>query len=100
MWDNGQKIRRLRKGRCVALLLVLILLTMLLAAGFPKAKAAEEGRPLQAVVVVEGDNLWNLVQKHYKYRGDIRKAIYEVMQINSLQYAVIIPGQVLYIPQY
>lgn len=93
------KIRRLRKGRCTAMLLLLILLLLLLAGGLPKATAAIEGRPMQTVVVNQGDSLWRLVQRYYNYKGDIRRAVYEVQQINSLKNAVIVPGQVLYIPQ-
>ena len=97
--EKVQLTRRLRKGRCTMVLAVLIMIAMLLASGLPKATAADEGRHMQAVVVVRGDNLWNLVQKHYDYKGDIRRAIYEVRQINGLKDAVIVPGQVIYIPQ-
>ena len=99
MGKRGKKIRCLRKGRCTALLVVLIFIVMLLAGGLPKATASVEGRPMQIVVVTPGDSLWRLVQKHYEYRGDIRRAIYEIQQINSLEDAAIVPGQVLYIPQ-
>ena len=98
MHKKGLHIRRLRKGRCTVILLLLIFIVMLLAGGLPNATAADEGRPLQAVVVVKGDSLWNLVQKHYDYQGDIRRAIYDVMQLNGLKDAVIVPGQVVYIP--
>lgn len=99
MMERGQKIRRLRKGRCTALLVMLIMAAMLLAGGLSRATDADEGRPMQAVVVTRGDSLWGLVQKHYDYDGDIRRAIYEVRQINGLKDATIVPGQVVYIPQ-
>jgi hypothetical protein len=99
MMKRGQKIRRLRKGRCTALLVIVIMVTMLLAGGLSSATDADEGRPMQAVVVSQGDSLWCLVQKHYDYEGDIRRAIYEVRQINGLKDAIIVPGQVVYIPQ-
>jgi len=97
--ERIQKIRRLRKGRCTVIMLLLVLTIMLVAEGLPKATASVEGRPMQTIVVAQGDNLWALVQKHCDYKGDIRKAIYEVRQINGLKDATIVPGQVLYIPQ-
>jgi hypothetical protein len=99
MMEIRQKIRRLRKGRCTAVLVLLLMTVMLLLGGLSQATASDEGRPLQTVVVAPGDTLWRLVQKHYDYKGDIRQAIYEVRQINGLKDAVIVPGQVVYIPQ-
>ena len=96
--EGGIKSKRLRKGRSVVVLVLLIFSAIMLAGGLPQATAADEGRPLQAVVVVQGDTLWSLVQKHYDYQGDIRRAIYEVRQLNSLKEATIVPGQLIYIP--
>ncbi|MCL1817121.1 MAG: LysM peptidoglycan-binding domain-containing protein [Clostridiales bacterium] len=101
-----KKIQRLRKGRCLAALLLMVLVAILLM-GSGNSKgitnnenlSLSENRPMQAVVVDQGDSLWSLVQKHYDYKGDIRKAIYEVRQINNLKDAIIVPGQVLQIPQ-
>jgi nucleoid-associated protein YgaU len=95
-----RKTRRLRKGRCIAVLAPLLLAVLLLVGGFLQARAADEGRSMQAVVVGQGDTLWQLVQKHYDYKGDIRRAIYEVRQINGMQDALIVPGQVVYIPRH
>jgi len=97
--ENGQKMRRLRKGRCTIVLVLLLLLAIMLAGVLPKATAADQGRPMQAIVVTEGDTLWGLVQRHYNYTGDIRRAVYEVRRINGLKDALIVPGQLLYIPQ-
>jgi hypothetical protein len=97
--EKKQHTRRLRKGRCTVILVLLILIAMLLANRLPKATAADEGRQMQVVVVTQGDTIWRLVQKHYTYKGDIRRAINEVKQINGLDDAIIVPGQVLYIPQ-
>ena len=97
--ETKQINKRLNKGRCIAVLVLLLFMIILLVSSFSGAKAAENSQAMQAVVVVEGDTLWGLVQKHYAYKGDIRKAIYEVRKINALKDAVIIPGQVIYMPQ-
>jgi len=97
--ESKHKIRRLRKGRCTTVLVMLIMAIMLLSGGLSQATATDKGRPMQAVVVAQGDTLWSLVQKHYDYKGDIRRAIYEVRQINGLKDAIIVPGQVIHIPQ-
>lgn len=100
MHNSLRKIKRLRKARCTAVLVLLIIIGMLLFGGFDKANGVDTGRPMNSVVVCRGDTLWNLVQEHYAYDGDIRKAVYEVKQLNGLKNAYIIPGQVLQIPQW
>lgn len=99
MAETVYRIKRLRKARCTVLLVVLMMLMMLIFGSFHKAAGAEDMRLMSNITVCQGDTLWSLVQEHYQYQGDIRKAIYEVKQINGLADAVITPGQILRIPQ-
>lgn len=92
--------RSLRKGRCILALLVLILTVNLLCGGFTaKANAQNGNRQLMPIQVRSGDTLWALVDDNYDHQGDIRKAIYEVQQINNLNGGNIQPGQIIYIPR-
>jgi len=99
MPNSLHKIRRLRKTRCTAVLVVLIMISMLLFGGLDKATGSDTGRPMNNIVVCQGDTIWGLVQEHYAYKGDIRKAVYEVKQLNNLENAYIEPGQILRIPR-
>lgn len=51
------------------------------------------------ITVKSGDSLWNLTEIHYKGNEDIRKIIYRVKEINQLENARIVPGQLIKIPQ-
>ncbi len=94
------KRRRLRKLPCLIIAMIIVLLINLISGGFAaKASGQESARELQAVQVASGDTLWTLVEEYYLYEGDIRKAIYEVQQINALEGGIIQPGQIIYIPE-
>lgn len=51
------------------------------------------------VTVDEGDTLWKIAKEYKNENEDIRKVIYEIRKINKLDSAVIVPGQILLIPQ-
>jgi LysM repeat protein len=50
------------------------------------------------IVVQNGDTLWCLAEKYVPDK-DTRKVIHEIREINSLESADLMPGQVLRIPQ-
>ena len=95
-----QKIKRLRKGRCIIILVFALLLFFLFVQGYNNAAAANTQRTINQVYVMSGDTLWALVQEHYNYDGDIRNAIIEVQRLNNLPNSRIYVGQVLMIPAY
>jgi len=94
------KRKKLRKLPCFLVVIMLIGIINLLSGGFAaKANDQNQVRELQSIQVAAGDTLWDLVSEYYHYDSDIRKAIYEVKQINNLDNAKIIPGQIIYIPR-
>jgi len=51
------------------------------------------------VRVYAGDSLWNIAKEN-KYPGDIRKFVYEVKKINSMDSDMLSPGDIIEIPLY
>lgn len=50
------------------------------------------------VVVVEGDNLWNIASNHLKEKKNMQKAIYDLKKYNNLKTSYIYPGDIIKIP--
>jgi len=48
--------------------------------------------------VKPGDTLWQIASEHMNKGTDIRKLIYEIKAINSMDDSVIFPGQLIKIP--
>ena len=100
--NKSHKKRRLRKLPCVILVVVMMLLGLTINGLMSQKASATDNisneRTFQNVTVQSGDTLWSLVAANYSYQGDIRKAVYEVEQINNIDNAIIRPGQVILIP--
>jgi LysM repeat protein len=82
--------RRRGWGRIVALAALLMLVSARLAYG-------SEPVATQAVVVAPGDTLWGIAEAHYA--GDPRPHVEEILRLNHLSSAQLIPGQSLRIPR-
>jgi nucleoid-associated protein YgaU len=48
--------------------------------------------------VVTGDTLWDIALEHTAPGDDVRRTVYDIRQVNRLESAEIVPGQVLRIP--
>lgn len=90
--------RKLKKLPCIIVAMLIILILSVFIFDFPAAATGDAERKLIPVYVVSGDTLWNIVEEYYQYKGDIRKAIYEVQQINNLENSCLQAGQIVYIP--
>lgn len=51
------------------------------------------------VTVKPGDNLWKLAESHTAPNGDVQSAIDQIVAVNHLGSAAIVPGQRIQIPQ-
>lgn len=62
-----------------------------------------EGETLSSyktVTVDYGDTIWDIAQRYYNHsNSDMRMIVYNIEKINGLKGELIIPGQVLRIPQ-
>lgn len=92
------------RARAHIILVSVVVAFVLLLATATRAFAAGSG---EAVVVpqhttehlvVPGDTLWEIASDNAGPGDDIRKAVFEIQQINGLPSSVIIPGQVLIVP--
>lgn len=83
----------LRAGSILTLLAVLgaAALLMLTAAG-----PGESAGSTERYVVVNGDTLWSIAEA--RYRGDLRKAVWQIRETNELGKRSIAPGEVLELP--
>ena len=97
MMAANRKHRKLRWGRVLLLVVFLVLCMSLAVSAFGNDDTAP--RPVVEVVVAAGDSIWQLVKEHNPdYDGDMRKAVYEVRQLNQLDSACLEIGQSLTIP--
>ena len=78
-----------------------ILLALALLVGSPVARAfggsAGADEPAATYVVRAGDTLWSIAERHAPAR-DPRAVIHEVIEVNDLGAAPIVPGQTLTLP--
>lgn len=98
--QGRKKRRRPKKLSWVLLLTIVPMICFIISFAMP-ANASEilEVRPMSEVIVSDGDTLWTLVKEYRpNYKGDIRRAIYEIQKINDLKGAKLYPGQILKIP--
>ncbi len=101
--QKRQKRRRRQLSSFSYILLSLLCLTIMLLCGpwnsdTAEAQTADNFSSMKPIMVQSGDTLWQLVAEHCYYQGDIRRAIYDVKQMNGLKSADIYPGQILYMP--
>jgi hypothetical protein len=86
-------------------LAVVISIMILIFAGYSiigatQAQAAAI-RTYKQVTIQDGDNLWNLIEMYNPdSRIDMRKAMYDVYEINDIDESDIVPGEKIFIPIY
>jgi LysM repeat protein len=49
-------------------------------------------------VVVSGDTLWGIAERHAEPGDDVRRIVFDIKQANDITTSVIVPGQVLIVP--
>lgn len=93
--------QNLRLGRCISILVivVLVIIAISVSASTISKKTFDEAYSMQAIVVQDGDTLWNLAEKYYAHNNyEIQKIIWEIQKANSLSSGEIYIGQILYLP--
>ena len=62
------------------------------------ALAAEAGPVYRIVIVKSGDTLWDIAACYADESMDLRKAVWEIEQLNGMESAAVTAGQELRIP--
>ena len=91
------RVRRKRRQR-MGLILMMTLVTAAFIFGTNNAFSADESVQMVEVVVQQGDTLWDIAARHTAGR-DLRRVVWEMRQVNSLEDVNIHPGQILYVPK-
>jgi len=80
--------------------LILFTLSVFLLGGlfFTPSSGATEVQKYISIEVKPGDTLWQIASEHMNKGKDIRKLIYEIKAINSMDDSAIFPGQLIKIP--
>lgn len=87
----------MRKPICLPLVVVLVSFYLFIFI-FAGCRAPEREVVYIEVQVERGDTLWDIAKKYSPSRKDLRGYIYTVREINGLESAVLMPGQVLLVP--
>lgn len=99
---KGKRIRfNLNKLRASLLFGLAFIICLSLGLKATAANYTEiKGYPAYVEVIVKsGDSIWELTETYYKGNEDIRKIIFRIKELNKLENAKIIPGQIIKIPQ-
>lgn len=52
------------------------------------------------VEVSEGDTLWKIALDYLPEGTDVRKLIYDINELNNIEFSYIYPGDIIKIPKY
>ena len=85
-----------RKSRFFGFIAVILL--FLLLSTYVSSVHANEKESYKIIRIETGDTLWNIAVR-YKKRGDIRRYIHKLMEVNDLKDGTIYAGDQLLIPQ-
>ncbi|MEV4628917.1 LysM peptidoglycan-binding domain-containing protein [Micromonospora sp. NPDC049523] len=96
--SQGGRLRLTRRGRVVLVGLFLILAAGLAVALAPSSRASDPPGPAPTAVVLPGDTLWSVAERHRPSRQPFR-VIAEIRRLNGLDDYTIHAGQRLKLPR-
>ncbi len=85
--------RRMKRRRTVTVM-VLIIMSFMVSFAF----ANQEHDETIKVIVNSGESLWEIASENNPNKDDIRKLVYEIIELNDLENGMIYAGQELLIP--
>lgn len=95
--------RQLRRRRLAGLLRFVVFLLLIFVAVWTGVRVAHAGTDASVYtghqyVVSSGDTLWNIATHEYRADVDLRRAIYEIREVNHLDASTVSPGDRLTLP--
>ena len=97
---HSAPVRLTRRGRALALLLLLgILLAVLTVFGSHSAATGDAGVPVQTrtIEVGQGDTLWGIASEVAK-PGEVRNMVHQIEELNALSGSALSVGQEIAVP--
>jgi hypothetical protein len=91
------RVRLTRRGRAVAVGLLVLLATVAIALLAPASRAADPSGSLPTAVVQPGDSLWSIAERHVPGHDPVA-AVEEIRRLNRLDGYTVHAGQRLAVP--
>ncbi len=99
---KNKKLRIVNKFRFTTFVIVTCLFIMVLINSLFKSNTAYsdiENRYIEFEVMT-GDTMWEIAKNNNPNNYDIRKVVYEIMEVNRMDSANIKPGDIIKLPSY
>jgi LysM repeat protein len=95
-----RQLRRRRLAGLARFAIFLLLIFVAVWAGVRVAHAGEDGSVYTGhqYVIQSGDTLWGIAQREYGGGVDLRQAVWQIREANSLQDVAVQPGQHVTLP--
>jgi len=95
--------RQLRRRRLAGLLRFVVFLLLIFVAVWAGVRVAHAGTDAsvytgQRYVVSGGDTLWSIAAQEYGAGVDLRRAVYQIREVNHLDGSTVSPGERLTLP--
>jgi len=95
--------RQLRRRRLAGLLRFFVFLLLIFVAVWAGVRVAHAGTDASVYtghryVVSSGDTLWSIAAREYGADVDVRRAIYQIREVNHLDDSTVSPGKRLTLP--
>ena len=95
--------RQLRRRRLAGLLRFVVFLLLIFVAVWAGVRVAHAGADASVYtghqyVVSDGDTLWSIAAQEYGADFDVRRAVYQIREVNHLDESAVSPGEHLTLP--
>ena len=95
--------RQLRRRRLAGLLRFVVFLLLIFVAVWAGVRVAHAGADASVYtghqyVVSDGDTLWSIAAQEYGADVDVRRAVYQIREVNHLDESAVSPGEHLTLP--
>lgn len=98
---NKRQYKIVNKKRFISFLLltfIVIITIIFVFARTSKVYSSTYKENYIAIIIKEGDTLWDIAIKNTPEKYDIRQMVYEIIEFNQMEDAYIYPGDLIKIP--
>ena len=98
LFNKYQVVSKVRFTIFLGIIVVLLTFVISSIATMTYVEGSSPEVSYNTITVESGDTLWSIAEKHAEQGTDIRKFIYEIVNINDLDTVILSIGQELTIP--